>query len=118
MGQVTKRMVAAPTASPKLIDLLPSFQRHLRAENKSPRTVQSYTEAVRRLHDFLTERGMPVAVASITREHVDAFMEDQLALLAASSTRSRYASCGRASREGVQHPTPSHVEVTPFTYRI
>jgi hypothetical protein len=34
---------------------------------------------------------MPVAVASITREHVEAFMEDQLSL-AASSARSRYAS--------------------------
>lgn len=92
MGQVTKGRVAAATTSPKLIDLLPSFQRHLRAENKSPRTVQSYTEAVRRLHDFLTARGMPVAVTSITQEHVEAFMEDQLSRLAASSARSRYAS--------------------------
>jgi site-specific recombinase XerD len=92
MGQVTKGRVAATTTSPKLIDLLPSFQRHLRAENKSPRTIESYTEAVRRLHDFLTVRGMPVAIASITREHVEAFMEDQLSRLAASSARSRYAS--------------------------
>jgi site-specific recombinase XerD len=92
MGQVTKGRVAAATTSPKLIDLLPSFQRHLRAENKSPRTIESYTEAVRRLHDFLTVRGMPVIIASITREHVEAFMEDQLSRLAASSARSRYAS--------------------------
>lgn len=92
MGQVTKGRVAAATTSPKLIDLLPSFQRHLRAENKSPRTVTSYTEAVRRLHDFLAAKGMPLAVGSITREHVEAFMEDQLSRLAASSARSRYAS--------------------------
>ena len=50
MGSVTAARVAAPT----LLDVIPSFERHLRAENKSPRTIQSYTEAVRRLHDFLT----------------------------------------------------------------
>jgi site-specific recombinase XerD len=102
LEQITKGRVAAPTvntspgnggsARPTLLDLMPSFQRHLRAENKSPRTVTSYTEAVRRLHDFLAPKGMPVAVASITREHVEAFMEDQLSRLAASSARSRYAS--------------------------
>jgi site-specific recombinase XerD len=119
MGQVTKGRVAAPTTSPKLIDLLPSFQRHLRAENKSPRTVQSYTEAVRRLHDFLTGRGMPVAVASITREHVEAFMEDQLSRLAASSARSRYASLRQFFRwaiedgERTDSPMPSRPPKVP-----
>ena len=28
-----------------LAGLLPSWRRHLRAENKSPRTIQSYSEA-------------------------------------------------------------------------
>jgi site-specific recombinase XerD len=91
-GRVAPGVKSSGTTSPTLLDLMPSFQRHLRAENKSPRTVTSYTEAVRRLHDFLVAKGMPVAVASITREHVEAFMEDQLSRLAASSARSRYAS--------------------------
>ena len=92
MERVTRQRVSAQIAGPSILELMPSFQRHLRAENKSPRTVESYTEAVRRLHDFLSAKGMPVTVASITREHIEAFMEDQLSRLAASSARSRYAS--------------------------
>jgi site-specific recombinase XerD len=90
MPRVTEARVAA--VSPRLLDLVPSFQRHLKAERKAPRTVASYTEAVRRLHDFLTARGMPQEVASITSEHIEAFMEDQQARLRPSSARVRYAS--------------------------
>jgi site-specific recombinase XerD len=57
-------------------DLLPSWQRSLRAARRSPRTVQSYTEAAEQLADFLVRKGMPAAVASIRREHVEAFVED------------------------------------------
>jgi site-specific recombinase XerC len=56
--------------------LLPSWQRSLRAARRSPRTVQSYTEAAEQLSDFLVRKGMPTAVTSIAREHVEAFIED------------------------------------------
>jgi site-specific recombinase XerD len=56
--------------------LLPSWQRSLRAARRSPRTVQSYTEAAEQLSDFLVRRGMPTAVDSIRREHVESFIED------------------------------------------
>jgi site-specific recombinase XerD len=56
--------------------LLPSWQRSLRASRRSPRTVQSYTEAAEQLADFLVRRGMPTAVESIRREHVESFIED------------------------------------------
>jgi len=56
--------------------LLPSWQRSLRAARRSPRTVQSYTEAAEQLSDFLVRKGMPTAVTSIRREHVEAFIED------------------------------------------
>jgi site-specific recombinase XerD len=93
MSTVTPRRVApVQTTSPTLLELLPSFRRHLAAENKAPRTLQAYGEAVTRLHDFLTATGMPTAVASITREHVESFMADQAARLRALSARSRYAS--------------------------
>jgi site-specific recombinase XerD len=67
--QQTKTQVDIPA-------LLPSWQRSLRAARRSPRTVQSYTEAAEQLSDFLVRRGMPTAVASIAREHVEAFIED------------------------------------------
>jgi site-specific recombinase XerD len=56
--------------------LLPSWQRSLRAARRSPRTVQSYTEAAEQLSDFLVRKGMPTGVTSIAREHVEAFIED------------------------------------------
>ena len=51
-----------------------AFSRHLRAENLSPRTQETYTESVRQLARFLAEQGMPQDVASITREHIEAFI--------------------------------------------
>jgi site-specific recombinase XerD len=56
--------------------LIPSWQRSLRAARRSPRTVQSYTEAAEQLADFLVRRGMPTVVESIRREHVESFIED------------------------------------------
>ena len=56
--------------------LLPSWQRSLGAARRSPRTVQSHTEAAEQLSDFLVRKGMPTAVESIAREHVESFIED------------------------------------------
>ena len=70
----------------------PLVQRHLRAENKAARTIQSYTEAVRRLHDFCSANGMPLEVVNITSEHIEAFLADQLARLRPASARARFAS--------------------------
>jgi site-specific recombinase XerD len=55
-----------------------SFSRTLRAEDKSERTVKSYTEAVRLFADFLAGRGHPLTVEAITRDDVRAFIADQL----------------------------------------
>ena len=51
-----------------------SFTRHLRAENLSPRTVETYTESARQLSAFLADQGMPQDVANITREHIESFI--------------------------------------------
>lgn len=75
MGSVTAARVAAPT----LLDVIPSLERHLRAENKAARTIQSYTEAVRRLHDFCSANGMPLEVANVTAEHIEAFLAAPMA---------------------------------------
>jgi site-specific recombinase XerC len=90
--EAMNRVTSARVTAPRLLDVVPSFERHLRAENKSPKTIQSYTEAVRRLHDFLSARGMPLELASITTDHVEAFMADQLERLRPASARVRFAS--------------------------
>src|SRR5687767_2019523 len=94
MTRVTPKSlaVAVSQANPSLLDILPRFQRHLAAENKAPRTIKSYSEAVERLHEYLVAQGMPITVAGITSEHVEAFLADQLARLRPSSARVRYAS--------------------------
>src|SRR5439155_9121595 len=52
-----------------------SFERSLRASNRSVRTVETYMEAVHQLHRFLVERGMPTDVTAIHREHVETYIE-------------------------------------------
>ena len=58
-----------------LATLIPSFERSLRAANKSPKTVQVYSEAANQLPAFLRETGMPTAVEQIRREGVESFIE-------------------------------------------
>ena len=69
-----------------------SFARHLRAGNKSPNTIKAYMDAVDRLDAYLEAHGMPRTVAAIRREHVEAFIEDQLARLKPASAANRYRS--------------------------
>jgi site-specific recombinase XerD len=68
------------------------FARHLRAGNRSPMTIKSYMEAIRQLDDYLADHGMPTDVATIRREHVESFIEDQLARLKPASAANRYRS--------------------------
>jgi hypothetical protein len=46
----------------------------LEASNLSPRTIRAYTDDGALLAAFLARQGMPTAVASIRREHVEAFI--------------------------------------------
>ena len=62
------------TATGDIAVNLASFSRHLRAENLSPKTQQTYTESVRLLARFLVDQGMPQDVANIAREHVETFI--------------------------------------------
>ncbi|MGH9123763.1 MAG: tyrosine-type recombinase/integrase [Acidimicrobiales bacterium] len=55
--------------------VLPAWRRHLRAGNKSARTIQSYQEAAEQLAGFLGASGLPTEVAALTRRHIEAFEE-------------------------------------------
>jgi site-specific recombinase XerD len=67
-----------------------SFERTLLAENKSPRTVETYGEALRLFGAFLRERGMPTSVPHVKREHVEAFITDLLARWKPATASNRY----------------------------
>ncbi len=57
-------------------ELASSFKLWLRAANRSPRTIETYMEAVGQLTEFLEAHGMPTDVAKVHREHVEAYVLD------------------------------------------
>jgi site-specific recombinase XerD len=76
----------------ELTVLLPSWRLHLEASNLSPRTIRAYTDDGAMLAAFLAARGMPTAVRSISREHVEAFIVAELERTAPASAATRYRS--------------------------
>ena len=62
-----------------LLVLNRSFRRTLEAENKSPRTIGAYTDAVRLLATYCQAHGHPLLAAELQREHIQALIADQLA---------------------------------------
>ncbi|MGO9962265.1 MAG: site-specific integrase [Acidimicrobiales bacterium] len=78
--------------------VLPDFSLSLRARNRSPRTIQSYSEGARLLDAYLGERGMPRELRSIGREHVEAFIDDQLTRHSHASAAVRFRSLQRFFR--------------------
>lgn len=70
--------------------LIPSWERSLRAANKSPRTLETYGESARQLQAFLAAQGMPTDVAKVRREHVEAWLEALLAKWKPATANNRY----------------------------
>ncbi len=66
-------------AEPDVLDNLASFTRHLRAENKAPSTIVTYSKAVEQFEVFLSEprRRRPRRVADVRREDVEAFLVER-----------------------------------------
>lgn len=75
-------------SSPSVGGILRSFERHLRAENKSPRTLETYLDAGRQLETHLAARGLDLAAA--TRGDVEVFLADLLAKWKPATAANRY----------------------------
>jgi site-specific recombinase XerD len=55
--------------------LAASFRRYLRASNKSPRTVETYGEAVDQLGEWLADHDdAPATTGELKRAHIEAFL--------------------------------------------
>jgi site-specific recombinase XerD len=52
-----------------------SFERHLRVRNRSPKTIESYIDTANQFVRFLAGRGMPQLAGSVTREHIEMYLE-------------------------------------------
>jgi len=75
MAQATASVAHSSVGSDLGPDLA-SFIRHLRAENKAPSTITTYSKAIVQLGDFLAAAGMPTKPAGIRREHLESFLID------------------------------------------
>lgn len=103
--------------------LAESFRRKLLAENKSPRTIQTYGEALERFDEFLAVHGMPVDVSAIRREHVEAFIQELLERYKPATASNRYrtlalffkwcVSEGEITRSPMARMSPPLVPVVP-----
>ncbi len=119
-GHTNNRRTLRPSDVRRLAE---SFRRSLLAERKSPRTVQSYGEAVRQFADYLATRGMPIDVDAIHREHVEAFLVDLLERFKPATAANRFRSLQQffrwASLEGeitaspMANMTPPKVPIDP-----
>lgn len=91
--------------------LIPSWERSLKAANKSQKTIRTYLDAAgapkrdRRggavvdehgetvyngLLGYLRDHGMPTGVSKLTREHLEAFITDEIERKSASTASVRY----------------------------
>lgn len=83
-----RRQATPPEAT--ITAMAESFRRALVAENKSPRTVQTYLESVARFRVFLVAERLPLGIAAIRREHIEAFVTDLLARFKPATASVRY----------------------------
>jgi site-specific recombinase XerD len=69
-------VTTADLAPGDLRALARSWDRSLRALNRSANTRAAYAESLRQLVDFLARAGMPTEAAKVRREHVEAWLAD------------------------------------------
>ncbi|MGP8205424.1 MAG: tyrosine-type recombinase/integrase [Acidimicrobiales bacterium] len=72
--------------------LLPSWERSLRAANRSPQTIRSYNDSARLFVTFVRDSFGVTTVERANRDHVEAFIEDQLARWKPTTAAVRYRS--------------------------
>lgn len=74
----------------RISDLLPSFERHLLAKNRSPRTVTNYCSSAEIFEAWLIDSGHSANLADITRSNIESFIVDQLKRRTASTAATRF----------------------------
>ena len=70
--------------------LIRSFERHLRATNRSPRTIEKYTFAATQLARFLAAEGLPTSAADVRRRDVEAYVSSLLERYKPGTALTRY----------------------------
>ncbi len=84
---------APQTAPDDLGELVSSWERSLRAANRSLNTREQYVTSARQLVAYLDHHGMPTAASNVRREHVEAYLADMAERWAPSTVQTRYKGC-------------------------
>lgn len=74
-------------ADVNLADLIPSWERHLRAKNLAGRTIASYLEAARLFDDWLAKaegQGLSLDAREVKQEHIENYLDSILSRASAS----------------------------------
>ena len=74
----------------ELAVLGPSWRRSLLAQNRAPKTVETYMAAITLLDAYLEREKLPQVVGRLRRSHIEGFIVDQLAQNKASTASVRY----------------------------
>jgi len=82
----------------QLADLLRSFQLHVRAEGRSPRTVTVYSQAVRFFSAWLTAQGWPATTDELTKVHIRAWLAELAETKAPGTVLTRHIGLHRFGR--------------------
>jgi site-specific recombinase XerD len=102
-----------------------SFELSLRASGKSPRTIETYGEALRQLAAYLEQQGMPTGVDRLRREHVESFVVNLLERFKPATASNRYRALasffrwcveeGEVASSPMANMTPPRVAIDPPT---
>jgi integrase/recombinase XerC len=70
--------------------LEPQLPPHPGGREQEPRTIEAYTDAVRLLATYCRAHGRPLLAGELHREHIQAFIADQLARRKPATAHNRY----------------------------
>ena len=111
------------SSSPDFDGLVRSFGRSLRAKNRSPKTQKAYVDTAHSFAAFCAERGFPLDLDRVRREHVEEFISDQLSRFSASTAATRYRCLqqfmrfaieeGEIDRSPMEHMAPPSIGDKP-----
>src|SRR4051812_21762371 len=103
-----------------MIDL---YKLALAAQNKSARTIETYTETLYKFNAFLIEKGMPRNLVAVRREHVESWIAELLSKWKPATASLRYRALntffkfcieeGEIERSPMEHMKPPRVPEDP-----
>jgi site-specific DNA-cytosine methylase len=92
----TSRRPRSVRHDPALSTLWDSYCLSLRAENKSPRTIQTYGESIRLFITHLAGTGHPGTATAVTRADVEGFVANLLDKWKPATAANRYRALGNS----------------------